>query len=294
MYAIYKITNLINKHLYIGFTSQQPPEKRWKQEIRTARNGAMRRGRRCWNGYFFNALRKYGAENFSFEILKQGEDAEWGLVVEEPYYIAMYRPEYNMTAGGEGVLGYKWSREAKEKASARMTGLKKSPEWCAAISKAKRGVPAPNSNFYTSEHRQLVSQLHRGIPKSPEHRAKLSAANIGHVPTPETREKLRVANTGRIKTPEECAKISKTLKGRVFTLEHRAAISKAAKGRPGRPHTPAQKAALAAYNASKGPVSLATREKISIAKKERFKAKKLILEQACLPNLLPNQPLTPT
>ena len=63
MYTVYKITNLINNKCYIG--SSIKVEKRWKQHKTVAfnKNSAQ------YNYPLYAAFRKYGLENFSFEIL---------------------------------------------------------------------------------------------------------------------------------------------------------------------------------------------------------------------------------
>lgn len=64
MNVVYKITNQINKKSYIG--SSTHIETRWKQHINNAFNLNN-------SNYFYPlqcAIRKYGVENFTFEILK--------------------------------------------------------------------------------------------------------------------------------------------------------------------------------------------------------------------------------
>ena len=63
--AIYKITNLVNNKLYIGQTVH--PEKRWWEH--------QQRAKTHYDDYPIHlAINKYGAENFSFEILEWTED----------------------------------------------------------------------------------------------------------------------------------------------------------------------------------------------------------------------------
>ena len=63
MYTVYKITNLINKKSYIG--SSIRVEKRWQQH----KNSAFNENSQKYNYPLYKAFRKYGLENFSFEIL---------------------------------------------------------------------------------------------------------------------------------------------------------------------------------------------------------------------------------
>lgn len=64
MYSVYKITNKINNKCYIG--SSIRVEKRWKQHINCSNNPNSPQ----YNYPLYNAFRKYGIDNFSFEILK--------------------------------------------------------------------------------------------------------------------------------------------------------------------------------------------------------------------------------
>ena len=64
MYAVYKITNLINQKSYIG--SSIRVEKRWQQH----KNDAFNSNNEKYNYPLYQAFRKYGLENFSFIILK--------------------------------------------------------------------------------------------------------------------------------------------------------------------------------------------------------------------------------
>jgi len=151
-YTIYKITNQINKKFYIGFTTATPPEKRWGAHIRLAASGLHK------NLHFHNAIRKYGPSAFVFEILKQGNDSEWGRKVEEPFHISMYLPEYNKTFGGEGIQGLIRTEEHKRKIGDALRGLKRPP--------------------MGTEHRTAISQGTKGRTFSEIHKKRLSEAKF--------------------------------------------------------------------------------------------------------------------
>src|SRR4051812_11349941 len=91
-YYIYKATNLINSKSYIGFTRSLRDRK--YQHENSARKGS---------GFAFHAaIRKYGSENFSWEILYCGWDKRYMLEAIEPGFIEYYDPDlvtghgYNM------------------------------------------------------------------------------------------------------------------------------------------------------------------------------------------------------
>lgn len=64
MNVVYKITNLQNNKIYIGSSTRV--EKRWQQHKSDAFNSNSER----YHYPLYNAFRKYGLENFSFEIIK--------------------------------------------------------------------------------------------------------------------------------------------------------------------------------------------------------------------------------
>ena len=101
---IYKITNLLNQHCYIGQTSRDY-KTRWEEHKKEAYEGSSL----GYNFILHKAFRKYGIENFSFELLEECENSL--LQDKEKYWISFYKSfsgdgfgGYNMTRGGEGNL----------------------------------------------------------------------------------------------------------------------------------------------------------------------------------------------
>ena len=95
---IYKITNLINGNCYIGQTSK-PVKLRWKEHKKDATD--ISRGK--YEYPLYRAFRKYGFENFSFEIIEKCKISE--LNDKEIYWINFYNSYhdgYNQCLGGEG------------------------------------------------------------------------------------------------------------------------------------------------------------------------------------------------
>ena len=58
---IYLITNKINGQQYVGQTIREDIETRWKQHRETHKNAIGR--------YLYSAYKKYGIENFKFQII---------------------------------------------------------------------------------------------------------------------------------------------------------------------------------------------------------------------------------
>lgn len=98
MIGIYKITNKINNHSYIGLSTKV--EERWKYH-----QSPYNQQRESYKS-LYKAFKKYGIENFTFEILEECSIQELGE--KEKYYIAKYdtyKNGYNMTTGGEDNVG---------------------------------------------------------------------------------------------------------------------------------------------------------------------------------------------
>lgn len=95
---IYKITNKINQKSYIGKTIFTV-DKRWKEHCRDSRK------KRAEKRSLYNAMNKYGIENFEIEIIE--ECSEDLLEEKEKYWINVfdtYHNGYNATLGGDGKL----------------------------------------------------------------------------------------------------------------------------------------------------------------------------------------------
>ena len=99
MAIIYKITNLINNKIYIGETIRNL-NVRWNEHKSEALGG-----RHGYTYHLHNAMRKYGIDNFTIEIIDNCPDEERFLLESE--YIQRYNsinPEigYNTVIEGTG------------------------------------------------------------------------------------------------------------------------------------------------------------------------------------------------
>ena len=85
MNTIYLITNKINNKQYIGSTIIEP-QKRFKQHI----YNSTHKNTHQYNYPLYQAMRKYGIDNFNFEIILQKDCSEEEIRLIEKEYIIQY------------------------------------------------------------------------------------------------------------------------------------------------------------------------------------------------------------
>lgn len=150
---IYKITNKITGKCYIGQTVQTL-QRRWYKHLHDSRCPAMR-----------DALKKYGEDNFTIEVIDNAETIE-ELNKKEVYWISFFNSlvpnGYNLQDGGKNC---RCAESTKQKLSELNSG-KNHPLY---------GKPR------SEETKKKVSDAHKGVPLSARHRKRLSEAHIGVV-----------------------------------------------------------------------------------------------------------------
>lgn len=95
--GIYRITNKINQKIYIG--KSKSIQDRWKEHIYESTQGSERA--------LCRAFRKYGIDNFSFEIIELIPIEQYDKLSSEreKFWIShfdSFKTGYNMTEGGDG------------------------------------------------------------------------------------------------------------------------------------------------------------------------------------------------
>ena len=117
MTGIYKITNLINNKIYIGQSIDC--QRRWTEHKRSGHiNPTFSKSIRDYNVPIHCAMRKYGIENFQFEIIEECASSQ--LNDKEQYWIKYYQSNnkekgYNMTAGGQQNFGLSGENHSQAK-----------------------------------------------------------------------------------------------------------------------------------------------------------------------------------
>ena len=169
--------NKINGKIYIGQTIKS---------LRERCNGHMYDAFNLHKGhcrYFGNAIRKYGKENFVWEIVEYCNSKE-ELNLAEEWYIRYYKTfvgldgccGYNLTLGGEGPIGYIHTEEARAK-----------------ISNAGKGSTRRVGKYHTEETKIKMSESKLGKKRSPfsnKHKERIGRANRGKKRSKKSLEKV--------------------------------------------------------------------------------------------------------
>ena len=170
MALVYCATNKVNGKKYIGVTS-----KALVGRMRNHRNSAHSKSFFA----FHCAIRKYGFEAFSWEILKENIDFAEAVLLEKEYILSFRAfigfsdcTGYNMTLGGDGVLGLKWTPEQIQKLSDShkgkpgfWSGKKRDPQVVARVSAKLRGrkypgrVPHPSLHSDEAKRKAAISRV---------------------------------------------------------------------------------------------------------------------------------------
>ena len=192
---VYKITHIESGKSYVGKTAHL--KRRWA-EHRCGKTG----------GAIAKAIKKYGKQAFSFEVLESDVQSDDELNRLEIQWIERLGSHgscggYNLTKGGEGARltdeqkaahvaagrwpkGWTHSDETRAKWSAQRKGVKPSDACVQAIREFAKRPKSEETKRKMSEaakrrgadpaYREMMAAATKGIPKSDAHKGKLSAA----------------------------------------------------------------------------------------------------------------------
>ncbi len=209
MYKIYLITNLFNLKKYVGITKFSL-EERFSQHTK--------------RGFILTeAIKKYGEQKFSIEVVEVVESAERAYEL-EIFYIKEYNTKapngYNLTDGGDGIFGWNITDEYREQCSFRvkelhkekrigMYGKKHTEETKKKMSESSKGNQNCLGRVLSEESKQKISEKHLGKKLSEKTRKKISENHhdisgknnpmYGKKHSPETIEKLKEKAKNRTK-----------------------------------------------------------------------------------------------
>ena len=213
---VYRVTNSVNGKVYIGKT-EFPVSLRWKQHLQNAKAG-MPQALYC-------AIRKYGEGSFIVETISRHQTLE-ELAIAEIASIYIHKSKnprygYNMTDGGEGVSGLKWSAASRKKLSESQIGKIRifTDSHRLALREAMlRDGRKPSLEMAHSGGLAVREKYHNGFRLSPEVQERIIEARrqAGYTFTDEARSKMRAAKLGKKIGP--------------FSAEHIAAISQSLLG----------------------------------------------------------------
>lgn len=147
-YTVYKLTTP-SKKIYIGITCQSV-EKRWMGGKGYKKCPAI-----------YKAINKYGWENIQKEIVYENLSEDHAKYL-ETYLINFYKSNnkkygYNLTDGGDGTSGRKFSEETKKK-----------------LSEINKG------RIISEEQREKIRQFNLGKHHSEETKRKMSISHMGN------------------------------------------------------------------------------------------------------------------
>lgn len=193
-WTIYCHTHVVTGRRYIGLTSRTW-QRRWSQHVSQSTNF------KSWS-YFANAIRKYGKDAFSHEVLEVCETLEAANAAEERW-IAHFDTT-NMRMGFNVLLGGSqkppspernpWDRpEYRAKQKKRLEAQWKDPVFRDSVVSSMKATKA------TSEYREGASARATALWEDPSYRAKVTVSSL---PSPEDAARGVVAMKTAFATPE--------------------------------------------------------------------------------------------
>jgi group I intron endonuclease len=211
MYFVYKITNLINKKIYIGKTNDVPG--RWLKHLSIARNETPGD-----YSYIHRAINKYGVDSFIIETIDECQTEEESLA-KEIEYITLYDSQnrkvgYNLTMGGDGISGHKHSDESKEKNRQAHLGKEASLETRLKMSESHKG-----SKRTESTKQKMREARAKQPPMSNDTKKKISDAKKGKKLSEEHKINISKNNSSKILKEEDVLYIIELLNANTSLIE---------------------------------------------------------------------------
>jgi len=156
-YYVYIHICLVTGKPYIGWSAN--PKRRWHVH--------------CWakdKSAFHNAIRKYGKECFESQIIFRTANLEEVKQKEIEFirqFDSLVPNGYNLTNGGEGVSGYKWTENQKENVRGRKNPLSKEHK-----EKIRQALKGKKFSPVSEETKKKMREAHLGKKFSEERKRK--------------------------------------------------------------------------------------------------------------------------
>lgn len=181
-FYLYKITNKVNGKVYIGQTIN--PKARWLRHKSDARSNKSVK----YAHHLYCAIRKYGVENFVFEVITKITSLEEADQIEIAF-IKQYKSDnsnfgYNISPGGSGKRFV--SSETRMK-----------------LSKAAKGRQSFLGKHHSEETKEILRFASIG-----------NKYCLGKITSEETKRKLSLLNTGKKASEETKKKMSMSMLGK--------------------------------------------------------------------------------
>ncbi len=175
-WVIYRMVSPSNR-VYIGITSDL------KKRMSTYKSNATSK-----QTLVYNSMKKYGFDNHVVDIIDTFEGTLRYANGKEIFWIRTYmsnRNKYpeqkglNLTNGGDGMKGYKMSKESIEKSRQSKIGKKASDETKRRMSESRKGKKM-NFTHLTPEFKAKLSENARKYKHTDEAKKKISEASKGN------------------------------------------------------------------------------------------------------------------
>lgn len=212
---IYKAQNKISGKCYIGQTTKSL-DTRKEQHIKFSKTK---------NSIFYNALRSYGEENFTWEIIEH-VDSRKKMNEREIYYINEYdsiQNGYNMVDGGTGGYNEYAVIANRKKRKGKTYEEIYSPTGLKVMKQVAKNFGKIGADYTRSLSKEKLSEMGK-------RRNKIRTMS-GYKHSEETKQKIKQGNSGKVRSEETKQLISERTKEAMAKLDNDEIQRKAAIGR---------------------------------------------------------------
>lgn len=184
LWIVYEHISPSNK-IYVGITSAKYPCQRWHRGYNY---------KNCKK--FYNAILKYSWDNFQHNIVASNLGEQTAKNIERDL-IKFYKDRgisYNITDGGDGTLGVKWTEEIRTKMYKVHFGRRNSDETKLRMSLSAKGRVHTKESYIKKATTLKSKNYHHSI----EHRVLISKAMKGRTPSKKAIENSIETNSKQI------------------------------------------------------------------------------------------------